>query len=854
MKAVKSADLLQQAVQHMNDGKYSRSFAVLKELLAADPSHYEGRHLLATLLLKFGNLATAKSAFESLIKEAMHRGAHADAEALLREYLAVASRCIPFIELLGQVYEAKGDPLAAVFEYEKAVDLLLAEPDPERPDYAQQLFDRIKLLAPSSFVANRVAARMPAPDAPPVVDGDDVQDGREDQGDHDEAEQGVLEAEDVSVPPTDEPDDREADEDAPSMLSPHPDSADERVEGDADSDGPEEEVSPVGADGREQDGDSSDVDERVPFPPVNSMPVGGSSVSEPVLFGPGKSASMTEAPAAPESSPPADAEVPAVFEEPLPSGSGDQGDEDSPRGVFVPPWAHSPDGFALRPQAPAQDPYWGRVTGATPEAHAPTPSREIPRPRSTARESGRRAIPSVLTQWVFRYVRILTRRLIRMTNSFTRLTLFVCIAAVAWLVLVVLGTAGVWLGMEQKPSALFEQLSRIAPPKVLDDAKHNGYLLLLGIDAPASSDPMQDGYTRWLSAPAESPTDGDSDSTHSLTGDLRRPAAWFQAPDPAARMAVEGVEVREKVDPKARLLTRYKQWLGLPFDDWGFGYRGSMDAETILAVHRLYLAEGFAQGLSPGLERLETDLTAWRTVLAQAKTASMKRLAAESVNDDVAVMSGLLMRPAVEQKVLQRVTRMARPLEAEERSLRWPMHNEFPLAVKRVDARLRRKADKDPILTVVLSKMPLPKQRTLNEYAAYYDALTKVAWTPKTTWPRLQDFIHAPAGSWLDYYRNPIDNLLGPDPHPDWEQLNGMVLETDARLRLTGLQARLRGAASSGSVVTQIAQAGPKYYDPFTELPMLVNTGRRALYSVGVDRRDDQGDPTRDVVAGFPTP
>ena len=100
----------------MNAGKFSRAFALLKDLLAADPTHHEGRRLLATLLLKFGNLVTAKNAFDSLLKEAFQHQDYTLSESLLREYLAVGPRCIPFIEMLGEVYERKGDPIAAVIE------------------------------------------------------------------------------------------------------------------------------------------------------------------------------------------------------------------------------------------------------------------------------------------------------------------------------------------------------------------------------------------------------------------------------------------------------------------------------------------------------------------------------------------------------------------------------------------------------------------------------------------------------------------------------------------------------------------------------------------------------------------
>jgi hypothetical protein len=225
-------------------------------------------------------------------------------------------------------------------------------------------------------------------------------------------------------------------------------------------------------------------------------------------------------------------------------------------------------------------------------------------------------------------------------------------------------------------------------------------------------------------------------------------------------------------------------------------------------------------------------------------------MAIDGINDDVAVMSGLLIRPAIDNKITQRMIRLARPLDPEERSLRWPMQNEFALSVKRMEVRVRPHSDTDSSMAVLVGKMPLPKQRTLNTYALYYDALIKAAGLSHAYTPKLYEFSNTPARSWLDYGLNPIDNLIVADPVQDWQALNGAIVETDARLRLAGLQARFR-APSSDSLISRLAQAGPSFFDPFTELPMLVNGTRGTLYSVGMDRKDDGGDPTFDVSVPF---
>ena len=103
----KKTALLEEAITHMNSGKYGRSSAALKELLALDPQNTEARRLFATLHLRLGSLVTARQAFESLANEAIGRQDYWLAESLLGEYLAAGPRCVPFLEQLAYVYQEK---------------------------------------------------------------------------------------------------------------------------------------------------------------------------------------------------------------------------------------------------------------------------------------------------------------------------------------------------------------------------------------------------------------------------------------------------------------------------------------------------------------------------------------------------------------------------------------------------------------------------------------------------------------------------------------------------------------------------------------------------------------------------
>ncbi|MBH0189146.1 MAG: hypothetical protein HP493_10000, partial [Nitrospira sp.] len=69
----KKTVLLEEAITQMNMGRYGRSSAALKELLALDPHNMEARRLFATLHLRVGSLILARQAFDSLIDEAFVR-------------------------------------------------------------------------------------------------------------------------------------------------------------------------------------------------------------------------------------------------------------------------------------------------------------------------------------------------------------------------------------------------------------------------------------------------------------------------------------------------------------------------------------------------------------------------------------------------------------------------------------------------------------------------------------------------------------------------------------------------------------------------------------------------------------
>lgn len=416
----------------------------------------------------------------------------------------------------------------------------------------------------------------------------------------------------------------------------------------------------------------------------------------------------------------------------------------------------------------------------------------------------------------------------------------------------------IWVIMEEPPSQTFQSLTTI-PQRTLSDSKKNGHQLLLAMDAVEGQDQAQGGDKRTSDingGKAALACFGNSVSgmgTRSgASADIMR--KWFRGPDPIGQFKSHQGAIKGWGNEHKLRLDRYGQWKKLPFEDWGYGQPVSPPCATVAFVHQLHVADGFVQNLDQGVDRLETDMEAWRIVLSQARTLPMKMLALQAINDNIAVASGLLVRSDLDETHLGRMTKLLRPLDHGELSIRWPMQSELVTASKTYDDQLKAaQAEAQTVSTTVVSILPLPKQRRLNDYAKYYEASYKAAGEGEYgSLPKWKSSIQFPAISFMDYLTNPIENMVGLEPLPRWDQYNGLVVDTDAHLRLASLQAWLRRGPADGDLLARLAKAGQGFYDPYTGLPMLVNLKKGVLYSVGHDGKDQDGDPELDVVVEIP--
>jgi len=1001
-EAVKKNILLEEAIAQMNAGKYGQASAALKQLLATNPDNLEARRLLATLHLRLGSLMTAKTAFESLAQEAVQRQDYWLAESLLREYLAAGPRYVPFLELLGHVYEEKGDPMSAVVEYGKAIEVLVEDPDSDQPNRAADLFAKVKELAPNSPVASRFApafgvattptsvtpemtAEVNAPPAPAGVTEPAVE----------PTESISTETEEISGPAEQE---SSVERDpllpslhmAPEVEPPVPEPKPTELRAEPTTPGvqdtveslpplPPELLTELGlqelpitseseavqpaelavAETREADlilpsvELAPAVEVEAPSEPmgVNEPTRGAPSGLPPEEEAPEPTVTGASAQADPllpslEMAPATEVEVPlpepVSVTEPEPSATSTPA-----RQVETPPW--QPPAIQPAEQAPPVSPSLelvptDEVEAEVPSPEPPTPARRVETPRwqPPAIEPAQQESPTAEYRFIGedegsvegtrvptfmepapqfetplpspapvrvmppepelavagtyqtggeilappqRATRVaipkgrtapsLASRLARQAALVRlRVSLFVrgCIATARFLtlsaltvvtislVLTVLCIAAVsllWFSLEEKPNGAFHSLTR-PPSRTLQDPKGNGYLLLLGFGAAPSRDPVQAGYETIVTRAEKDRVNLCLNDGAESSSPLRFEAStsalpkWFRSPDPAANFQNQASQVRNWMGRHDVLMSRYRQWFRMPFDDWGFGESGTPDCTQILVAHRLYVAEGFTQDMEKGIERLEGDLAAWRTILAQAKSLSIKMMAAEAVYDDVAVVSGLLTRPDLPVKLLPNLVALGRPLDEVELSLRWPMQNQLVLEAKTMEAGLKTDAGGErPFYQRALMRMPLLKQRTLNRYASYYEAMIKAAQTSRNKLPKRYDFDRTPPQAFSDYLMNPIDNGLTVGSKPNWQEYSGRLVETDAFLRLAGLQARIRKPPQESNVLARVARAGQGFYDPFTGLPMLFNVDRRKLYSIGRNGKDDDGDPYLDVAVSI---
>jgi tetratricopeptide (TPR) repeat protein len=159
-KSTEPVNLLSEATRRIEARQFAGAEAILNQLLTKEPGNPEVCQLLAKLHLRRGDLQVALGEYRYLAGAALRAQHYEQAESLIAEFLAIEPNSVPIIELSGELYEEKGDVANAVIRYGKAIELLLQHPEPGMPTLHEELFEKIKSLAPDNPILPKLSALM----------------------------------------------------------------------------------------------------------------------------------------------------------------------------------------------------------------------------------------------------------------------------------------------------------------------------------------------------------------------------------------------------------------------------------------------------------------------------------------------------------------------------------------------------------------------------------------------------------------------------------------------------------------------------------------------------------------------
>ena len=156
-KSGDAGDLMAEATRRIEEGQYAGAEAMLTQLLSREPGNPEICQLLARMHLLQGNLVVALGEYRFLAGGALRAQDYVMAESLISDYLKVEPSSVPMLELLGELYQEKGDPATAAQHFGRAVEILLENPEPGMPTLPAELFEKVQALAPGSPIARKLA-------------------------------------------------------------------------------------------------------------------------------------------------------------------------------------------------------------------------------------------------------------------------------------------------------------------------------------------------------------------------------------------------------------------------------------------------------------------------------------------------------------------------------------------------------------------------------------------------------------------------------------------------------------------------------------------------------------------------
>jgi tetratricopeptide (TPR) repeat protein len=159
-KSTEPLNLLSEATRRIEEKQFAGAEAILNQLLTKEPGNPTVCQLLAKLHLRRGDIQVALGEYRYLAGAALRAQHYEQAESLIVEFLAIEPNSVPILELYGELYEEKGDAANAVTYYGKAIELLLQHPEPGMPTLHEELFEKVKSLAPDNPILPKLSALM----------------------------------------------------------------------------------------------------------------------------------------------------------------------------------------------------------------------------------------------------------------------------------------------------------------------------------------------------------------------------------------------------------------------------------------------------------------------------------------------------------------------------------------------------------------------------------------------------------------------------------------------------------------------------------------------------------------------
>jgi len=156
---------LAEAVRRMEERQYEGAEAILNQILSREPGNPQVCQLLARLHLQRGDvqrsdLQVALGEYRFLAGAALRAKDMSQAESLIKEFLSAQPNSVPLLELYGELYEEQHNPKAAAEQYARAVELLLAHPEPGMEGLHEELYEKVRSLSPDPKLVERLAAKM----------------------------------------------------------------------------------------------------------------------------------------------------------------------------------------------------------------------------------------------------------------------------------------------------------------------------------------------------------------------------------------------------------------------------------------------------------------------------------------------------------------------------------------------------------------------------------------------------------------------------------------------------------------------------------------------------------------------